>query len=127
MQMPITAEDLIVGIFYYMKKQRTPKLTADREKLHRAFFNACEKHHDVMSLFSFRQRELFPESPQLDQALSNLDATGLISRRNLTPKHYYLEESLDKSYKNFSKKILHEAGFKEAEIKIVAMDIANAV
>lgn len=128
MQMPITAEDLVLGIFYYLKEKKGAlKLTADREKLHRAFFDATNKHSEMMSLFSFRQRELFPESNQLDQALSNLDATGLISRRNQTPKFYYFEEPLETSYKSFSKKILNESGFDDVKIETVALDIAAQV
>jgi len=127
MQLPITAEDVVVGIFYYIEKQKATKLTADREKLHRAFFSVRAKHPEMMSFFSFRNRELFPESAQLDQALSNLDATGLISRRNQTPKYYYFEEPLKKSYKKFSRNTLLSAGFKEAEVETVANDIAKLV
>lgn len=123
MQMPITAEDVIVGIFYYMKQNHIPKLSADREILHRAFFHISAKYPKMKPLFSFRQRELFPESTQLDQALSNLDATGLISRQNLTPKYYCFEEPLENSYKNFSVKILKEAGIDEASINNMADDI----
>ena len=127
MQMPVTAEDVILGILYHMKKHNIKKLTADREKLHRAFFDMSKKFPRVMSSFSFREREMFPESFQLDQALSNLDATGLISRQNLTPRYYFFENSLDKSYKNFSKKIINESGIKETEIKKMAVDIAKLV
>ncbi|MFA6411783.1 MAG: hypothetical protein WCW53_03735 [Syntrophales bacterium] len=127
MLMPMTAEDVVVGIFYYMKKHNAPKLTADRETLHRAFHTVSEKHPDVMASFSFRQRELFPESKQLDQALSNLDATGLISRQNLTPRYYLFEDPLVQSYKKSSKKILHAAGINEAKIETVAADIAKLV
>jgi len=70
---------------------------------------------------------VFPESNQLDQALSNLDATGLISRQNLTPRYYFLEKSLDSSYKKYSKKILLEAGIKEADICKVALNISKNI
>lgn len=127
MQLPVTAEDVLVGVFYCMKKKRVPKFTADREKLHRAFFDASAKYSNMSSMFSFRQRELFPESPQLDQALSNLDATGLISRRNLTPTNYYFEEPLERNYENHSRKLLCDAGFSESEIESFAMNIINQV
>ena len=78
-------------------------------------------------MFTFRERELFPESVQLDQALSNLDATGLISRQNLTPRFYYFEDSLDSSYTKFSKEILHAAGIEEEEIEKVATHISKLV
>jgi len=127
MQLPMTAEDVVIGIFSYMKKHQREKLTADRETLHSAFYQAHEKFPRVMSLFSFRQRELFHESNQLDQALSNLDATGIISRQNLTPKYYQLEDSLERSYNKFSKKILLDAGISEDEIENVALEIQPLV
>jgi len=127
MQMPITAEDVVIGIFYHLKKQKTPKLTADREVLHRAFYQASAEHPNTMSLFSFRQREFFPESDQLDQALSNLDATGLIYRQNLTPKYYGFGEPLDTSYRNVSKHLLRAAGINDRKIKTVAAHIARLV
>lgn len=123
MLMPMTAEDVVVGIFHHMKKHHMEKLTADRERLHRAFYETYIKYPQIMSLFSFRQREVFPESLQLDQALSNLDATGIISRQNLTPRYYQLEESIERSYNNFSKKILLNAGIKEGDIEEIAKDI----
>jgi hypothetical protein len=123
----MTAEDVLVGIFYHFKKQHKERLTADRAILHNAFFNASQQFPKVMSLFCFRQRELFPESKQLDQALSNLDATGLISRQNLTPRYYYLENSLDTSYEKFSKNILAIAGIQEKDINIVADKISTEI
>ncbi|HPJ69059.1 MAG TPA: hypothetical protein PLQ82_13795 [Desulfobacteraceae bacterium] len=119
--MPLTAEDIVVGIFYFMKKNATMKrVTADREKLHRAFHVAKIDYPEVLSIFSFRKREIFSESAQLDQALSNLDATGLISRQNLTPRYYCFEDSLDRGYTNFSKRIIESAGIKEEDIQKVA-------
>jgi hypothetical protein len=128
MQMPITAEDIIVGVFYHIKnKNNKSKLPADREILHRAFYDMSKNYSSIMSLFSFRDRESFPESSQLDQALSNLDATGLISRQNLTPRYYLVEDSLDKSYKNYSKKIIRSAGIKESEIAKLADNITDKI
>jgi len=127
MQMPITAEDVIISVFYHMKKNNHKKLTANREILHSAFYDMSEKYSNIMSLFSFRERETFPESSQLDQALSNLDATGLISRQNLTPRYYMVEDSLDSSYKKYSKKIIKSAGIKESEIKRLAENIVDKI
>lgn len=121
MQMPMTAEDVLVSIFYCLQqKKRIKEVTADRERLHRAFFSAKEKYPKIMQLFTFREREFFRESTQLDQALSNLDATGLISRQNLTPRWYRFENPLENSYNKFSKNILVNAGIAEEEIQPVA-------
>ena len=102
-------------------------MTADREKLHRAFFHVSAKHPKIMSLFSFRQREIFPESVQLDQALSNLDATGLISRQNVTPNYYSFEEPLKKGYEKFSGRILVAAGIDEIALRNAANDITAMI
>lgn len=127
MFMPMTAEDVLVGIFYHLKTHDKPKLTADRETLHRAFFRAKEKFPKAMEVFTFRDREQFPESNQLDQALSNLDAAGLISRQNLTPKYYRFEEPLVRSYDRYSKEILATAGILVEEIAKVTEEIETSV
>ncbi|MDD2318305.1 MAG: hypothetical protein PHD57_13285 [Desulfobacterales bacterium] len=123
MQMPITAEDILVGMFYYLKESDHEKVTADRERLHQAFYKIKKDHPNLMAMFSFRERELFPESTQLDQALSNLDATGLISRQNFVPRYYRFESPLTSSYKKFSKNILHSAGINDQEIRAAAQEI----
>jgi len=125
MQMPMTAEDIVVGIFNYLKNDNVDMVTSDREKLHRAFFHIKEKNPEKMSVFTFREREQFPESMQLDQALSNLDAAGLISRQNLTPRYYRFEKPLINSYVSFSKKILEDDGISEKMIESFAKEIKN--
>lgn len=123
MLMPMSAEDVVLGIFRYIKTHDEPKLTADRETLHRAFYVIKEKYPKIMAVFTFRDREQFPESSQLDQALSNLDAAGLISRQNLTPRYYRIEDNLLSSYEKFSKAILENEGIGEADIEQLALEI----
>jgi len=123
MLMPLTAEDIVVGIFYHLKKNKVSKLPADRESLHRWFFTLKQEIPKIMKVFVFRDREQFPESPQLDQALSNLDASGLISRHNLSPRYYIFEKPLEDSYGRFSKKILLGAGVKTPDMKSAAKKI----
>jgi len=120
MLMPLTADDVVVGIFYYLKQNDKNKLTADREKLHRIFFEMKEKYPIVMNVFGFRDREHFPESAQLDQALSNLDASGLISRQNHAPKYYYFQDPLASSFDKYSKTILAHAGIVEEDLQAIA-------
>ena len=127
MLMPMTAEDVVTGIFYHLKQHKKCKLTADRETLHKAFFPLKTKFPDIMSVFTFRDREQFPESTQLDQALSNLDAAGLISRQNLTPRYYLFENPLMSSYDRFSRRILTNAGITETAIEAVACEIETMV
>lgn len=125
--MPLTADDVVSGIFYHIKKHKKEILSADRENLHTTFYNIKKKYPDVMLLFTFRLREHFPESSQLDQALSNLDASGIITRQNMTPRYYHLEGALDKSYEKFSKALLKKAGINESRIEEVALEIEKMV
>lgn len=120
MLLPITADDIITGIFYRIHQQSTDLITADRERLHKAFYKIKEDSPEIMLEFTFREREVFPESTQLDQALSNLDAAGLISRQNCTPKYYKFETPLSVSYEKFTKKILGEAGIEDSLIDSAA-------
>ncbi len=123
MLMPLTAEDVVSGIFYYMKQHKKDILSADREKLHSTFYEIKRKYPTVMGLFTFRKREQFPESSQLDQALSNLDASGMITRQNMTPRYYHLENALDSSYEKYSKPLLLSAGIKEAIVEDIAREV----
>lgn len=125
MLMPLTAEDVVVGIFYYLKQHDKNKLTADREILHRTFFRMKETYPQVMNVFGFRNREHFPESSQLDQALSNLDASGLISRENHAPKYYFFKEPLSFSYDKYSKSILAQAGIVEKDLQAIAQEMES--
>lgn len=123
MLMPLTAEDVVVGIFYHLKKRDTKTVSADRESLHRWFFTLKREIPQIMTVFTFRDREQFPESAQLDQALSNLDASGLISRQNITPRYYKFEDPLVDSYEQFSNKILREAGVADSDVESAARKI----
>ena len=79
------------------------------------FKSLLDDRSDVFkSVFTFRQREMFAESQELDQALSNLDAAGLISRYNQTPKYYATSEILDTCFNEFSSATLNRAGIDEA-------------
>lgn len=126
MVMPMAAEDVVVGIFRQIKQHNKAKLTSDRETLHKIFYDIKSKYPEIMSVFTFREREQFPESSQLDQALSNLDAAGLISRQNFTPRYYSFEDPLERSYIKFSKKILSDAGFSEEQFDAIASQIELA-
>ncbi len=122
MLMPLTADDIVVGVLHFAQSSLTSekKLSADRQKLHRAFFEIIQKHATFANEFTFRNRDAFQESMELDQALSNLDATGFISRYNQTPRYYVIEAALEDGYQKFSKKILESGGIKEDFLKEAA-------
>jgi hypothetical protein len=122
MLMPLTADDIVVGVLHFAQSSLTgeKKLSADRRKLHRAFFEIIQKHAIFSNEFTFRNRDAFQESTELDQAFSNLDATGFISRYNQTPRYYIVEPALEEGYQKFSKKILEGGGIKEEFLKEAA-------
>lgn len=120
MLMPLTADDVVVGILHFVQRSvgsGKKKLSADRQKLHRAFYEIVQKSSVCGTEFTFRNRDNFRESAELDQALSNLDAVGLISRYNLAPRYYVLEKALGDGYSRFSKKILEDNGITEKFLK----------
>jgi len=123
MLMTLTPDDVLVGIFYFLgdfEHNENRRVTTDREKIHKAFFNLKQKYPTLMNNFTFRDRGEFQESSELDQALSNLDASGLISRFNLTPRFYVIEKLLENNYSSFVKKILINSGINEDDLKKAA-------
>lgn len=111
MNMPLTADDVLVGILHEIwAKDNSVRITADRERLHRAFESLKADFTSLMDEFSFRRRETFAESAELDQALSNLDAAGILSRYNMTPRYYTVSQGLDVCYTRFVQQTLREAG-----------------
>lgn len=121
MNTPLTADDVVVGIFYHLQTKKKNTITADRERLHKVFFELKKTKPHTMACFSFRDRGQFPESPELDQAISNLDATGLISRYNVSPRYYQFETALTDNYMHFSKEVLRVAGISEADLTSAAI------
>jgi hypothetical protein len=122
MLMPLTADDIVVGVLHFAQGflSSEKKLSADRQKLHSAFFEITQKDATCAGEFTFRDRDAFQESMELDQALSNLDATGFISRYNQTPRYYVIEPALEDGYQKFSKKILDDGGIDEDFLKQAA-------
>ena len=127
MNKPLTADDVVVGILYVLHKGNPDlKITADRERLHRAFKMLVDSGCDALrKTFSFRQREFFAESSELDQALSNLDAAGLIARYNQTPKYYTVSDSLKVCFDDFSKPTLETEGITEDLLGREALRLAG--
>ena len=104
------ADEVLIAILYFLPENKR-KFKADREILHNALFDFKSDYPKIFSEIQFRQRYLFYESLSLDQALSNLEATGLLERRNESPKLYYVSDELKKAFKTFVSKRLKECKF----------------
>jgi hypothetical protein len=80
-------DDILVGIFASFPDGRR-QFRHDRVRAHRFFYDRRTKY-PVLSDVSFRVRE-FPESEEVDQAYSNLKATGMLDSwgRRLNPHEF---------------------------------------
>lgn len=81
MHTPMTAEDIIAGTFHHSREGSIRKATAGRKSPHKTFFEVKRDLPGLLKLFTFRVREIFPGSVQLDRALSGMDAAGHIPRK----------------------------------------------
>lgn len=117
----IFPDDIVIAILHYVKTGNR-SFTADRETLHRTFFNLKEIDPKSMKVLGFRDRGMFPESTELDQAFSNLEATGLLRRRNEAPRCYFIQDELDGAYRDFVSKRIRSVGIKNTQVKKLAAD-----
>jgi hypothetical protein len=112
-------DDIVLAILSQLPRT-TKMFSANREKLHRAFYQMKEAHKDQLSDLAFRDRGFFPESPGLDQALANLEASGLLHRMNESPLFYEIDSEIKESYSSFAKKRLDARGFTATQAEEMA-------
>lgn len=117
-------DDVLIAVLYHVGKGQ--EFTADRERLHRIFFQLKQQHRDCLAPIRFRDRGLFPESAGLDQALSNLEATGLLLRKNDAPRFYYVQEALRQAYEQFVQPRLQRLRFHTGQFQDIAKEVAAA-
>ncbi len=71
------ADDLILGVLAY-SSQANVLFRHNRKAFHEFFYAHRENSLVRKARIIFRQRGLFPESPQLDQAYSNLKSCEIV-------------------------------------------------
>jgi hypothetical protein len=113
-------ETVVAVLYYYEKATNDKKITADREALQKAFYALRQKHLDVIASVAFAHRGLFPESVRLDQAISNMEASGLLRRFNNTPRFYEIQSSLHKAFAKYVRPKLEEARVKESDMQTIS-------
>lgn len=79
---------------------------ADTEKIHRAFYQICEKGLFDKDEFRFRTGGDFPKSPILESIIDNLCISRLIECMGPDMKHYQVSASLHNHYARKGKLIL---------------------
>ena len=91
-------DDLVLGILRHLKSN---SFTANRKELHEAFHALREEFPQLLLTLRFRDRGSFPESLGLDQALTNLEASRLLHRKNAAPRFYEIDPELETAYARF--------------------------
>lgn len=121
MQTPLCPDDLVIAVLHRVRGRHNERVfPTERERLHSAFFELKQRHPDLFHDFHFRNKGFFYESEELDQALCNLEASRLLHRHNETPKYYFVQVRLDRSYEEFVKGKLAELGVNEGRMVEVA-------
>lgn len=87
-------EDIIISLFNFFPGK---EFSADREKLHRAFYDLSKEEPTLFEEFTFNTDKLFPKCEALDQALNNLEFSRYLRKFNPYLDSYQIETVL-KSY-----------------------------
>ncbi len=112
-------DDLVIAVLHYIKTRKR-RFTADRERLHELFFDLKSEDPTPLKCLGFRERGLWPESSELDQAFANLEATGLLRRQNDTPRFYFIDPELDKAFRESVRSQMKSAQIEPARIRKLA-------
>jgi hypothetical protein len=120
-------EVVVAVLHYYREAAAQERLTSDREILQKAFYRIRNLHSHILNPVRFVDRGLFPESTRLDQAISNMEAAGLVKRQNAKPRFYEIDASLHSAFEKYVKPKLKEAKITEVEMKKVGADFQAEV
>lgn len=122
MKLRLAADDVVIALFKHIELNDNV-FTVDRETLHTAFYKLKQINPKPMEKFLFRDREIFPESIELDQAIINLEHCGLIVR---VGTEYRIDKNkIDIVYKNFSASLLKENEISINDIKLLAQALTE--
>jgi hypothetical protein len=121
-------DDALVAVLHYFAEAGKSRFTADRQRLHEAFYELRQEHPDALASVGFRRRCFFPESSALDQALMNLEATGLLERQNLEPRWYSVKQvEVQEAFGRYVRREIDRAGIELAEFEKLAADFSRRV
>jgi len=123
----VRPDDVVIAIlhFAFPEAQPSAQFTADRERLHRAFHNLRNLDPGALVGLGFRTKHLFPESRALDQAISNLESTGLLERRNEEPREYFVMKDLHTAYDARTRKRLAAARIGRSRCEVLGRKLQD--
>lgn len=127
MKLRLAADDILIGILYFAKdKLPENKFTMSREKINKTFYSLKELCPDIMTKFTFRHRELYPDCHALNMAISNLCDSGVLfsgcsmDRRYQICDRDHFKGNISQVYATYVKNLIEDAGFTEERIKTVS-------
>lgn len=127
MKLRLAVDDILIGILYFAKdKLPENKFTMSREKINKTFYRLKELYPDIMTKFTFRHREVYPDCHALNMAISNLCDSGVLffgcsmDRRYQICNSEHFKSNISGVYNTYVKKLIEDAGFTEEYIKTVS-------
>ena len=106
----VRVDDLLAALLSRLLQHRRKTFTANRVALHTVFLKLKGDFAPELSGVRFRDRGMFSESRSLDQAICNLEAAGLLHRKNQTPLYYEIDSAVHDVCDRFAAKRLNDCG-----------------
>ena len=94
----LTPTEVVAGVFACLRAKGTEAIPNRREEIHSAFYHMRNQGLGILNDFRFDTRGMFPYSPTLQQATSNLATSLLLERRNPKLEVYGITEDLGRYY-----------------------------
>jgi len=120
----VLADDALVAILHFLPKKKG-RFNADRKVIHETFAELSKEFPGPLGGIEFRQQYLFPDSPELDQALSVLEASHMLTRVNNTPRFYFVQEAVHDAFRLYVKKDLKTANVSPQVYREIAKKFAE--
>lgn len=78
----LSPTDIITGIVAYLFESNVTEFPTDRRQVHKALFQLREELGGILRYIPFDTRDIYPYSPAVDEAISNMQATDDLQRNN---------------------------------------------
>lgn len=95
--------EVVAGVLAFLAFLQVEEIPSRKKILHSAFYDMREQGLEVLSRFRFDTRGMFPYSPTLEQATSNLATSLLLERNNPRLNAYRITDKLKNHFENHVK------------------------
>jgi hypothetical protein len=122
--MSINPSDVLVAIAHYLPRGRRSFIYPSGG-FYTFFQIQKEKHPQTLSQLSFNNSDIFTQSEELQQAVTNLIASGMLIWSTKAPQHYHFSQDCEKSFEKFVSKRLCKR--KLSEIEAIAQEFDSSI